>query len=87
MEFAIQVWSPYLNRDIECLEERLQRQATELVKGFRKLSYEDRLCKLKLTSLVDRRLRGDLNETYKTVTGKKKVRKEDFFVFSHRTLL
>ena len=42
----------------------------------------DRLCKLKLTSLVDRRLRGDLIETYKIVTGKEKVRNEDFLVFS-----
>ena len=67
MEFAIQVWSPYLKRDIECLE-RVQRRAAKLVKEFRKLSYEDRLCKLKLTSLVNRRLRGDLIETYKTRT-------------------
>jgi len=29
-----------------------------------------------------RRLRGDLIETYKIVTEKEKVRKEDFFVFS-----
>ena len=81
MEFAIQVWSPYLKRAIECLE-RVQHQATKLVKEFRKLIYEDRLCQLKLTSLVDRRLRGDLTETYKIVTGKEKVRKEDFFFFS-----
>jgi len=57
MEFAIQVWSPYLKRNIECLE-RVQCRATKLVKEFRKMSYEDRLCKLKLTSLADRRLRG-----------------------------
>jgi len=30
----------------------------------------------------DRRLRVDLIETYKVVTGKQKARKEDFFVFS-----
>ena len=53
-----------------------------IFKEFRKLSYEDRLCKLKLISLVDRRLRGDLIETYKIVTGKEKAQKEDFFVFS-----
>jgi len=76
MEFAIQVWSPYLKRDIESLQ-RAQRRATKLVKEFLKLSYEDRFCKL-----VDRRLRGDLIETYKVVTAKEKVRKEDFFIFS-----
>jgi len=57
MEFAIQVWSPYLKSDIECLE-RVKRRATKLVKEFRKMSYEDILSKLKLTSLADRRLRG-----------------------------
>lgn len=58
------------------------KSSYKLVKEFRKLSYEDRLRKLKLTSLVDRRLRDDLIETYKIVTGKENVRKEDFFVFS-----
>jgi len=33
-------------------------------------------CKLKITSLTDRRLRDDLIETCKTVTGKIKVQKE-----------
>jgi len=85
MEFAIQVWSPYLKRDIECLE-RVQRRATKLVKEFRKLSYEDRLCKLKLTSLVDRRLRGDLIETYKIITAKRRYgRKISSFSATHVT--
>jgi len=69
MEFAIQVWSPYLKRDIECLDSAWGESNVELsiklVKNFRKLSYEDRLCKL-----VNRRLTGDLIETYKIVTGK-----------------
>ena len=74
MEFAIQAWSPYLKRDIECLE--------KLVRGFKKLCYEDKLRKLNLISLADRRLRGDLIEAYKIITGRGKVKKDDFLVFS-----
>jgi len=81
MEFAIQAWSTYLKRDIECLE-KVQRRAAKLVKVFKKLCYEDRLRKLNLTSLADRRLKGDLVEAYNSITGREKVKKEDFFVFS-----
>jgi len=30
--------------------------------------------------LTDRRLRGDLIEIYKIITGKKKIKKEDFLI-------
>jgi hypothetical protein len=82
MEFAIQAWSPYLKRDINCLE-KVQRRATKLVKGLKKFSYENRLARLGLTSLADRRLRGDLIEAYKIITGKERVQMEDFFELSH----
>jgi len=42
LEYAIQAWSPYLRKDIDCLE-RVQRSATKMVKGFCKLPYELRL--------------------------------------------
>jgi len=81
LEFAIQAWSPYFKRDIECLE-KVQRRATKFVKGFKSLGYESRLHKLGLTNLYDRRLRGDLIEAYKIITDKEKVKKEVFFEFS-----
>jgi len=79
LEYAIQVWSPYMKRDIECLE-KVQRRATKLVSWLKNCSYEDRLVKLGLTSLEERRRRDDLIETYKIITGKEKVR-VDFFNF------
>ena len=41
--------------------------------GFKSLPYEDRLAALHLTSLEKRRLRGDLIETFKLVTGKERI--------------
>ena len=65
-------------------KEKVQRRTSKRVKGFKKLCYEDRLRKLNLISLADtdRSLRGDLIEAYKIITGREKVKKEDFLVFS-----
>jgi len=51
LEYAIQAWSPYLQRDMDCLE-KIQRRATKLVKGMKNLSYGQRLCNL---GLIERR--------------------------------
>ena len=39
MEYCVQVWSPYLRKDLECLE-RVQLSAINMVKGLRKIEYE-----------------------------------------------
>ena len=53
-----------------------------MVPALRKKPYEDRLVALGLTKLVERRFRGDMIETYKILTGKENVRKENFFQMS-----
>src|SRR5215469_6813345 len=80
LEYCIQVWSPSLNRDINTLE-KVQRRATKVeVRGIGRKSYEDRLRILNLTTLEQRRVRGDLIETFKILKGKVKV---DAGVFFH----
>jgi len=58
LEYCIQSWSPYLRKDIQCLE-GVQRAITKRVPALRKLDYGQRLQKLGLTMLETRR-RGDL---------------------------
>jgi ribonucleases P/MRP protein subunit RPP40 len=78
LEYCIQAWSPHLRKDIELLE-RVQRSATELVPDLRGFTYEVRLQKLGLTTLEVRRERGDMIETYKILSGKENVKKQQFF--------
>ena len=49
--------------------ENVQRRATKLIPGFRDLSYKERLARLKLPTLVYRRMRGDMVEVYKLLNG------------------
>ena len=81
MEFCIQAWSPYLQKDIKCME-KIQRRATKMVYGFRDTSYDDRLKILGLPSLENRRRRGDLMEVFKILTDRENINKEQFFKFS-----
>ena len=44
--------------------EKVQRRATRMIRGYRTLTYEERLERCGLTTLDKRRCRGDLIETY-----------------------
>ena len=78
IEFCIQPWSPNFVKDIEVLE-RVQKTATNLVPQLKKCSYPARLKKIGITSLKDRRLRGDMIEVYKLLTGKEHINYKQFF--------
>ena len=55
LEYAVQVWNPRLIGDIERLE-KVQQRATKIPTKLSKMSYDQRLTQLGLTSLEDRRL-------------------------------
>lgn len=80
LEYCIQAWNPYMKKNIKILED-VQRRATKLVRECRNSSYEDRLDYLGLTTLETRRLRGDMLETFKIISGKENLDKEIFFRF------
>ena len=64
MEYASCIWSPYKKTHIEAVE-RVQRRATKQLPGMKDLPYSERLKILKLPTLVYRRARGDMIETFK----------------------
>jgi len=69
LEYANSVWSPYRIQDIEALE-KVQKRATKLITSFKHKSYEERLRILNLPTLKFRRIRGDMIEVFKIITGK-----------------
>ena len=82
LEYCVQAWSPHLAVDIQCLE-KVQRAATKIVPGLKKLKYGDRLKRLGLT-METRRKRGDLIETYKILSEKENIASHKFFELSDK---
>ena len=67
------------------LVEKVQRRFTKRLRGLRNLSYCDRLTKLGLCTLEQRRLHLDLLYCYKIVFGLVNVNFDDFFALSTNT--
>ena len=76
LEYAALVWSPNKKKDIRKLE-RIQRAATKLPETLRELAYEERLERLGLETLEQRRERGDLIALYRIQEGLEKLDRED----------
>jgi hypothetical protein len=67
LDFSSAVWAPYKQKHIEQIES-VQRKATKQLPGMKDLP--ERLRKLKLPALAYSRVRGDMIEVYKILTGK-----------------
>ena len=87
LEYCCQVWSPKARHgnwktilDIEAV----QRTFTRVIDGMQDLNYKQRLNKLNMTTLLERRMRGDLIETFKILNDFNKYGKP-FFNISGRT--
>ena len=78
IEYCVQAWAPYYKKDIQILE-KIQRRATRLVPTLRALPYRERLKKPGMLSLSQRRLRGDLTETFKIMKGIEGISIEKLF--------
>ena len=82
LEYNTTVWSPFLMGDIVMLE-KVQRNFTRRLRGFGELSYRERLDKLELESLEERRIRFDLVEAFKIIRGLSVLSFGDFFEFKN----
>ena len=71
LEYAAPVWNPHWQYDKDKLE-KVQQRATR-VESLRGYSYEERLKKLDLLSLENRRRRGDLIQMFKYFKGFDKI--------------
>ena len=77
LEYAVTAWSPWLRKDIETLE-KIQHRATRRMSDVQG-TYPERLQLLGLTTLEDRRVRGDAIEVFKYLRGFLDVNKETLF--------
>ena len=83
IEYCVQIWSPvprYGNWSVIIELENVQRKFTRLIDGVGLLNYGERLAKLNLTTLAERRLRADLIETYKIINDSVNYGKDLFTV-------
>ena len=84
LEYGVEIWSPNLKRLINEVE-AVQRRATRMIPSLKDLPYEERLRKLKLPSLVYRRKRGEMIQTYKYMHGEYDSDCNKIFKRTHET--
>ena len=84
LEYAAVVWSPHQKKHINKIE-KVQRAATKWAPSLKHLSYEERLEKLNLPTLEQRRVRGDMITLYKCATGREQIDKEDYITYNEST--
>ena len=81
VEYAVQLWNlPAVHGNWNHIMELedVQRSFTRLVEGIELLPYKYRLKELQLTTLLERRMRGDIIETFKLISRKVDYGKEIF---------
>ena len=78
LEFSVAAWSPWLEKDAEALE-KVQKRMIRMLSDAEGDSYETKLQDVGLTTLRERRTRGDLIEAYKTMKGYNNVDKRRWF--------
>lgn len=81
LEHCSPIWSPHFQKDKSLLE-KVQHRFTRLFPELRSFSYNDRLKKLKLWTLEERRNRADLIELYKMSRGTASVPLQNFFTLA-----
>ena len=66
LEYCVQAWNPWTLKDIAVLE-NVQKRAVRMVSGLQGHTYEEKLAEVGLTTLEERRTRGDLIQVWKVL--------------------
>ena len=83
MEFAVSSWNPWLEKDAEEME-KVQKRAIRAMTDIRGETYEDKLRDAGLTTLKERRIRGDVIQAFKVIKGFENVNREEWFDLTSR---
>ena len=83
LEYGVTAWSPWQRKDIDVLE-KIQHRATRRMSDVRG-TYLERLHQLELTTLEDRRTRGDAIEMFKYLRGFLNVDSNKLFTINDST--
>ena len=78
LEHAVAAWSPWQESDINCLE-KIQERLVRMLSDVKGETYEEKLKDAGLTTLRERRTRGDVIQTFKVLKGFNQVSKENWF--------
>ena len=78
LEFGVAAWSPWTETDIRCLE-NVQRRLVRLLSDVKGGSYEEKIQDAGLTTLKERRERGDAIEVFKTLKHINNIESERWF--------
>ena len=79
LEYANAAWCPWQEGDMKMLE-KVQERFVRMVSDAKGKTYEEKLNDMGLTTLKERRKRGDMIETFKTMNGFNNVKKENWFI-------
>ena len=77
LQYCSSAWAPYTVADKEVLE-NVQKRAVKMISGLQG-TYEEKLKSVGLVTLEENRVRGDMIEMYKMMTGKGNVDFRKFF--------
>ena len=83
LDYCIPVWRPYAKKDTFKLE-KVQKRFTKMIEGLNKKTYEQRICKLRITTLEDRHYRADMLQVYKILNDGKNMYPDKFLELNIR---
>ena len=83
LDYCAQAYSPWTVADTDLLES-VQERAVRMVSGLKGKTYKERLKEVGLTTLSERRVRGDQIQVWKTLHQKDNVNPETWFSYANQ---